>query len=172
MKMKIDKVSDRPAISVPLELIDYVIICLSVFIFMFMVVYTIVVWKKLPDIIPTNFDFSGKIKGYDSKSTLFVMLPVMFFITSLMTVLSRFPRIFGYMVTITKENAYQQYQAASRFLIILGLEMSVMFSVIQIMILVGAQTTHLPPVSYFVPVMMAAIFGTIIWYIMSSMKSK
>ena len=91
---------------VPLRKIDYAayIVCfLAVFI---MFIYCIVAWKRIPEQIPSYYDFSGNVRSYAGRSTvlsapisLLVLIPVLI-IVSFFPAAWNFPKI-----KITPHNA-------------------------------------------------------------------
>ena len=70
------------------------------------VVYVIAVYPMLPSKIPTNFAANGEITGYSSKTSLFILLGVMLFMTASFSVMLRLRALYRNMNlpwTVSKE---------------------------------------------------------------------
>lgn len=117
----------RPKIDVLLSKSDIITEVLGWILLFLMWCYVLFVYSKLPEIIPTHFSFSGKADAYGSKSSIFTLPILGLVIFVLLTILNRFPHIFNYPVTITEDNALQQYKMGTRVLRYLKLIIAIIF---------------------------------------------
>jgi hypothetical protein len=91
---------------------------------------SIYIFLKLPVIIPTHFNASGRVDGHGNKIT-FLILPV--FATLIywgLTVLNKYPQVFNYLTEITEENAQRQYSIATKMLRFMKLAILIIFSLV------------------------------------------
>lgn len=54
----------------------------------------LILWRRLPDRIVTNFDFSGEHGSYGAKSRIFVLIGIMFLLTGMFSALLRIPAVY------------------------------------------------------------------------------
>lgn len=129
-------------------------------------------FNELPDTIPTHFNFKGEVDGYGSKWTMF-FLPITASILYIgLTILNRFPHIFNYTVDITEENAERQYTIATKMIRALKLGVVVIFGLISIMTIYGAESNLFQIDPTIIPVASLIILVPLIYYIYKSIKSK
>ena len=57
---------------------DWLLIALSLVIATATAVFVIINYDKIPEKIPTNYDFQGNVTGYGSKSNVIVLLVMAF----------------------------------------------------------------------------------------------
>lgn len=74
-------------------------------------------WQVLPDQIPRHYNFAGDVDAYGDKSTLLLQIGVTVVLWLGLTILSRYPHIYNFIVKITEENAARQYQLARQLII-------------------------------------------------------
>lgn len=72
-------------------------------------IFTLRIYKKLPEKIPTHFDFQGKPDHFGSKKYAFFMPAIGLGIFILLTFLNQYPESANYPVEITKANYEIQY---------------------------------------------------------------
>ena len=113
--------NQRPKLKIEPSLFNKITIFLTWSTFIFLVVYTYHNYAQLPEIIPSHFNVEGKIDGYSSKSTLWILVGINFLINVGSFALSKFPHKFNYLVKITEENARRQYTLAIHILFISAL---------------------------------------------------
>ena len=105
---------------------------LSILVCVATIVYTIIVYKDLPQQIPSHFDAAGNITGYQGKSMLIVLAFLMLCLITLpMSVLVRVRKLYKAMNTpwkIPKGQEARVAEIAKDFLCITNLMMSVMFA--------------------------------------------
>lgn len=84
-------------------------------------------WQTLPEQIPRHYNFVGEVDAYGGKSTLLLLPLVGSVLWAGMTVLSRYPHIYNYLVEITEQNAARQYRLARRLIISLKAIIALLF---------------------------------------------
>ncbi|WP_010247684.1 DUF1648 domain-containing protein [Acetivibrio cellulolyticus] len=162
----------RPKIKISLTMLDIYLEVMAVIGVIIYVAILIYGWVKLPDIIPKHFNVSGQIDSYGSKSTLFILLPVIIFLYTLLTVMSRFPHIYSYPVEITQDNAEIQYTKAARLMRILKLVIVVIFTYIQYAIMNSALHQKSELGILFLPITLILVFVPLGYFIYQSVKNK
>lgn len=122
--------NSRPKIKVPLTKTDQFIENFSFVLLIFIWVFTIVSYVKLPDIVPIHFDASGRPNGFGNKWTLFILPLLASILYAGISYLNKYPWVFNYMVQITEENAESQYSSATRMIRLLKCSMMLIFCLI------------------------------------------
>lgn len=116
----------RPKIRIQPEPFDYMIELLNALIIICLIVLPAYHFFKLPDSIPSHFDFAGKADNYAGKISIWVMPAIGLFAFAGLSILQRYPQIYNYPFPLTKKNAPYLYRAAKRFLRLLKLIMSLL----------------------------------------------
>ena len=73
------------------------------------VLYVIITWKSIPDMIPGHYNIAGEIDKYSSKNSIWILIVVQILLFTMMSVLERFPNIWNTGVKITEENRERVY---------------------------------------------------------------
>ena len=117
----------RPKISIPYTYFDLIVEIAGLAAILSMWIVFIVTYSGLPDLIPTNYNFSGQAYNFGDKSFIikFPVIATVLFVG--MTILSRFPRIFNYPVVITENNAFFQYSNMARMVRCVNLSIVLVF---------------------------------------------
>jgi uncharacterized membrane protein len=89
-----------------------------------------VYYPRLPDSIPTHYNFSGEPDAWGAKTGLLVTPLIGAVLYAALTVLSRFPHKFNYPWAITESNARRQYILSRRMLSAVKLVLVFSFSYI------------------------------------------
>ena len=74
------------------------------------VLYVIITWKNIPDMIPGHYNIAGEIDKYSSKNSIWILIVVQILLFTMMSVLERFPNIWNTGVQITEENRERVYK--------------------------------------------------------------
>jgi len=122
--------NNRPRIKIPLETQDLILEMINISLLLFTWLYVIINFSELPETIPTHFNAQGEADDTGSKTLLWI-LPLVALVTyGTMFFISKKPHIHNYMVNITEENAFKNYQLSTRFLRYTNLFCLVLFSAI------------------------------------------
>lgn len=126
---------------------------------------------RLPNRIPTHFDFAGQANGWGSPAMLWLFPVVAVGLYLLMTVVVRFPSAFSYPVPVTAENRPRLEALNLSLIAWLKAEILCLFAWIQWMIVVAARQGYngLSPV--LIPVCIVAIFATVGWHIVAIFRA-
>ena len=159
----------RPKIQIPVSKIEIV---LEIFAFcgvLAILSYSFAYWSKLPDMVPTHFNFTGEADAWGAKSSILLMPAIVVILHIILTMVSRFPHLFNYPVRITEENARQEYILGRYFLKVLKLLIVWMFFFISrftISIALG-EKTNLGNIMW---VMMVTMFVILVGYFIFAFK--
>jgi uncharacterized membrane protein len=150
--------TNRPRKKVPFEPLDIIVECVSISLFVFLIIYTFLVYQQLPDTIPTHFSYKGEVDDFGSKSVL-VLLPILGIVLYVgLFFLNKYPHIHNYMVNITEENALKNYRFSTRIVRYTNLFLAIVFTLIQYMMIVSAQGKTTSLGSWIVPTIIGVSF--------------
>lgn len=135
-------------------------------------IITITVFSKLPEIIPTHFDLSGKPNVHGSKSVLFLLPTIGSLVFIGLTVLNFYPHHFNLPVQITEENAERQYQKATRLIRLLKIIIAFLFSLVVFLIYQSATSSTQSSSFWLMPLVLSSLVIPIAYYIFQSIKKK
>jgi uncharacterized membrane protein len=121
----------RPRIRPPRSQAEVVCLLLTAAGLLALLALTAYWWPRLPAIIPTHFGVDGRPNAYGSKATILYLPALLLLLTTLFSVLARYPWIFNYPVDITPENAARQYRRGRTLLAVMNAVMATLFAVIQ-----------------------------------------
>ena len=92
------------------------------------IVYILILWHKLPEQIPTHYNFAGEIDGYGGRGSLLLM-PVIALVTDLtVAVCGRFPKSWNTGVRVTVLNRVRVYRLVRDLMADLRLSMALAFA--------------------------------------------
>lgn len=124
---------DRPRITLLLSQFDKQLELAAKLVFCIMWLLVLFTFFTSPSIVPIHYNASGKADSYGNKSILFILPIVATVVYFGLTQLNKYPHVFNYMTTITKENAEQQYSIATRMLRFVKLAVLVIITVLIIL---------------------------------------
>lgn len=127
--------------------------------------YIAVSYNALPDIIPTHYGGGGKADGYGDKISILGLPAVATVIYIVITILNRFPHVFNYLSEITPENALVQYTNMTCMMRWLKLVVVVIFGSSAYQTIATARSADPQLGSWFLPVTMVLLYGTIFYFI-------
>lgn len=129
-------------------------------------------YLELPEIIPTHYNGTGEADGFGSKSNIFV-LPIISTILFIgLTILSKNPQVFNYLSKITKENARQQYENATRMMRILKLVVVLIFALIVFKTIQNVNGNANGLGIWFLPLTQAMIFIPMVYFLINANRKK
>ena len=132
--------NNRPKFKIPFQTIDIAIELVSVSLLLLIWAQAILEYSSLPDTIATHFNGSGKADDFGSKLTIWLIPSIATVMYVGLFYLNRFPHLHNYMVNITEDNAFKQYQFSTRVLRIVNLLCVVLMAYISYHIIIGAKT--------------------------------
>lgn len=161
---------ERPIIKLKLSATDLIVDRLVWAGLLFIWVFTIISYSRLPEIIPTHFDIKGQVNGYGSKITIWIVPAILAVIVAGISTLNKYPHIFNYLKPITPGNAQKQYVLATRMLRYLKLAVVVIFGLITVSTVSTANTQKAGIGIWVLPVSLIFIFVPIIIYFYEANK--
>lgn len=162
----------RPVIKVSRSALSWVSEAVTALTVFFIIFRTATVWPNLPGTIPVHFDASGNIDGWGGRGSVFLIPVLSVVLFGLLSLIAEYPHTFNYPVTITEENAARQYRYARDLIIYMKMEVAICFGYIQDSILRAALNQVQGLGIWFLPLFLVLIFGTVGYYIYSSIKYK
>ena len=127
--------------------------------------------SRLPDRIPTHFNFSGKPDGWGSPQLLWILPGFGSILYAGMTIVTRFPEAFNYPARVTPANRAVLQGLALRMIAWLKVEVMCLFAGIQYVTIESARRGGgaLPPFSMGTAIVV--VFGTIGWHVIAMRRS-
>ncbi|MFB2919708.1 MULTISPECIES: DUF1648 domain-containing protein [Aerosakkonema] len=164
--------TSRPVLNIPRSPLDGALEIVAFAGIAFNIIYLIVNWAAIPDIIPIHFDVFGKVDGMGSKLTilLFPSLSLLFYVS--LTIVNLFPHTFNYPVPITEQNAYRQYQMALRLMKWLKMQLIWLFAFIEWQIIQAAIRQEFVLNIGFLLVIILVIFATVGYYLWQAYQNR
>jgi len=162
----------RPRIHLTLSPLDKIIESTGVAFFVLLWLITIYSFARMPDQVPSHFNFSGKVDSYSGKWNLIVLPIIASVIYIAISQLGKYPHIFNYPVQITEQNAPRQYAIATRMLRLLKVMILVIFSLIIWFVYLTSTGAKDGLGLWFLPLMLALVFTPIVISIRSAFKNK
>lgn len=141
----------RPKIKIPLQPLDIIIDMTSVTLLILMVVYIVMSYGELPDIIPSHFNAKGEVDGHSDKSQLWLLPSVGIALFIGLFILNKYPHYHNYMVNITEDNALKNYRFSTRIVRFTNLFMSLIFVMISYTMIESAKGESFKLGSWFLP---------------------
>jgi len=171
LRRNMDK-SDRPMLKPELEPLDWLLEVLTLVGLMFFLGYFLYHYRKLPDIIPSHFSASGNPNEFSTKSSLWFLPGMAFFIYALLTIIALIPHQFNYIVKITPENALRQYTMAVRLIrylkmVLTGLFFYICFSTVRFSMKASSGLGM-----WFLPLFLTLILIPLFLYMIVSLRKK
>jgi uncharacterized membrane protein len=125
------KNTERPILAIKLTLFDKILEGFTFVTLLAFWVYTLLHYKKLPEVIPTHFDVMGQPDGYGLKWTIFALpvASILFYLALIFLV--NYPHKFNYAVPITKKNALVLYTISTQMIRVLKLMILLVFFVLE-----------------------------------------
>lgn len=166
------QIEQRPHIRPPRTALEMACLILTVAALLALIAMTAYWWPALPPIVPTHFGADGSPNAYGSKDSVLLLPGLLLALTLFFALLSRFPWVFNYPVTITPENAERQYRRGRLLLAVVNAAAALTFAYIQwqtIQVARGAATGLGPAFSVgaiivFVVVTPIAAIALIVWW--------
>jgi len=161
----------QPIIKIKKEPLDYFLDYGALIVLIVTWGFTVYHFNKLPDIIATHFDISGKPNDFGSKYTIWLLPAIITFVYVSIFTLNRNPHKFNYLTKITEQNAHKQYRLASRMMRILLFNITIMFAYITFKEIDGAYTKSSSLEWWFIPLLLlSTIIPTFYMIIVSGSK--
>jgi uncharacterized membrane protein len=161
---------NRPRVKIELDISDWIIEIIGATFLVLMILYPLYYYNELPYTIPIHFNISGQADRFSHKSTLWALPAIGLVMYIGLWILNKYPHIFNYPTEITAENASRQYRKATKLIRTLNMLVAASFFYIVYAIIQTATNKQDGLGSYFLPVFLVAIFGTISIYLFQAFK--
>ena len=161
---------DRPRISIPPDLGDYVVEGISLILLLLVVYLAGQHWPQLPPRIPVHLNGAGVVDQWESRNTIWIIPGISLLIYGGFSVLQRYPHTYNYLKPITRENAFEAYRLAIKLMRFLKMACLLLFLIIQYLIIKLA--IEVKPSISLLPVGLGLLFllGGIGWYAWKSYR--
>ena len=131
------------------------------------VLYVIIMWKNIPDMIPGHYNIAGEIDKYSSKNSIWIILVVQILLFTMMSVLERFPNIWNTGVKTTDKNREVVYTTLRNMQTYLKMMIMLYFSYMTFQSIAGER---LNSISVFV--FLILVFGGMAIFLAKIFKSR
>lgn len=168
--MSYKKPVPRPKIKISLTRCDYILEATSLWLLVASFLYTWISYQNLPESIPSHYNIKGEVDDYGNKAIIFVLPAISLVLHVLLTVLSFFPQLFNYPVSITQANALKQYTLATKALRVLKISLTTTFALI-LWTVVNPGSSFFPPI-LLAPIILALVLTPVVVLIRLSYKYK
>jgi uncharacterized membrane protein len=162
----------RPVLKLKYSKFEKILELAAVIFLITAILLTLLYWPSILEKIITHCDIKGNPDSYGGKGSLLIMPIVSAGIYLLITLLSRFPHSFNYIVDINEENAIFQYNNARILMLCIKAEIMCMFAYLQWRFIIESIKGNGRLGILFLPVFLIVIFGTLIYFVKKSVKNK
>ncbi|MBL7875013.1 MAG: DUF1648 domain-containing protein [Cyclobacteriaceae bacterium] len=162
----------RPILKIELTRGDWIVEAVAIFVLIGTVVYLIMNYPDLPEKIATHYNINGKVNATGSKMMLWIPVGIAIFLYGLITVASRFPHRFNYLVPITEDNARHQYSLSLKMMRFLKLVLVLIFAYLTYITIAQSKGGHAGLGVWFLPATIISIFTILISYLIKSSKKQ
>lgn len=140
---------------------------LSLLVLVGSVVFLAGYWKQIPAEVPMHYNAAGEIDRWGTKAELLILPVIAWLLYGLLTVVEQVPSAWNTGVKVTAENREQVYALLGHMLSTLKLLVMVMFAWITLWC---ALARPLPV--WFLPVVLAAVFGNMAYWLVRIFRAR
>lgn len=141
------------------------IICIGLLIGI--IIYLILRWDSIPDKIPGHYNAAGAVDRWGDKKELLILPIITSILYILLTAVENLPKIWNTGVRVTEQNKKRVYRTLKKALETEKLLMVAVFSFITI----NSSLSRTFP-TWFLPVSLLLVFGSLIFFLLKLTKSK
>ncbi|MEO0340551.1 MAG: DUF1648 domain-containing protein, partial [Bacteroidota bacterium] len=163
---------ERPKLTIDWQPIDWLIETIGAIALVLMILLPILYLGILPDEVPRHFNAAGEADAMGSKNTIFLLSGIGFLMYISLWYLNKFPHTFNFPTKITKENAYIQYQNATRMMRTVNTFIAISFAYITYMIIQNGLGNANGLGRYFTPIFLGLTFLIVFLGIYNAAKKK
>jgi uncharacterized membrane protein len=161
----------KPWLFIPKTTLEKVLDLLGNVLLLMGIINLIIEWAYIPDTVPTHFNAGGEADGWGSKRNLWILLVVGFLIWFFLSILEKFPHLYNYLM-LTEENRERQYKNARLMMNIFKNETLVFFVYLSVKMTDAAKEGAGKIGFWDVPLFLAVVLGTMIFFLVRSIKLK
>ncbi len=163
--------NQRPKLRLTLSKADKIIEILGWVLLTTHWILTAVNYQNLPEVIPTHYNASGVADGFGDKWLILTLPLVATVLLVAMTIVNRFPHLFNYPATITKDNALSQYTHATRLIRLLKVVVTVIFNLLTYQTIRHANQQSQGLETWFLPFVLGLVFIPLAYFAVKSSKT-
>lgn len=163
---------ERPKLKIKLTNTDTIFEFVGWILIVFVWSLAIKNYSNLPNSIPTHYNAVGQADGFGGKVSIFLIPLVATVLFVGLTIINKFPHVFKYPTSITKDNALKQYTNATRLVRYLKCILVFIFGLITYQTIRRAEGQTYGLGLWFLPMILGLIFIPLIYFIFRSIKSK
>ena len=143
------------------RIIDYVLLGLAVLCFLFMLIFIIVKYPSLPDMLPSHYNARGEIDGWSGKASAAFFPPIIgFFLLLILGPIQFFPQIWNNTQGVPAYKLPRVIRSTRTGLCLMLFLMEAFFGAVALC------TVHLMPLPGFVSYLFMGLIAVIIVYIL------
>jgi Protein of unknown function (DUF1648). len=165
--------SNRPRIQPELTGLDIALEVFSFGILAALLLFLALNWPQLPERVPKNFGFDGRVEAWGPKASLFAMPACLIFLDIVLTAVSRFPWTYNLPVEVTERNAPRVYQVGTRLLRLMKAIISLAFCWIEFTMIRNARgdSSGVGIGVFFAPIFVLVLALVVAWSISAAKKA-
>ena len=129
-------------------------------------IFLIIVWRKIPSVMPTHFNAAGEADSYGKKITLILMPILGYMILLAIIFFERFPNVWNFPVEVNDSNRNRLYMLSFQMMAVVKIMMVVLF------IYIGILTIYYPMPIWPMYLIFGIMFGAIILSIVRMIRVK
>lgn len=160
---------NRPNITIEKPFLHNVLDIIGISALLLSIAYVVLNWSSIPEVVPHHFNAAGEPDRWGDKWTVFLLPSIGVLMWIGLSFLERIPDSYNYVVKITEGNAERQYYYAVTMIRLLKNEIAIFFALLSQKI-VEMSSTQETLEFWIVPVFLVILFGTIIIYLVKSIR--
>lgn len=137
---------------------------------LFLLIYTLLNYRQLPETISMHFNWKGEVDRQGNKATIWIIPGILIIILIGLSTLNKYPQVFHYHTKITSQNAERQYTLATRLIRFLKLAIVIIFLFINIKTINVALNGSPGIGGWFLPIFILVICLPTVVYLYMAMK--
>lgn len=162
---------NRPVLKIKQTPIEKILNIIAFVIFLGSILYILFEWSSMPNEVPGHYNAIGEVDRWGRKGELWIVPFVGLVLWVGLSILEKFPHIHNYS-NLTEDNAEQQYKNSRLMLNFLKNEILLIFAYINWKDIQVAKGQAESLGICFLPIFLIIIFGTLIFFVLRSLRLK
>ncbi|WP_029268201.1 DUF1648 domain-containing protein [Virgibacillus alimentarius] len=162
---------NRPVLKIKQTPIEKILNIIAFVIFLGSILYILFEWSSMPNEVPGHYNAIGEVDRWGRKGELWIVPFVGLVLWVGLSILEKFPHIHNYS-NLTEDNAEQQYKNSRLMLNFLKNEILLIFAYINWKDIQVAKGQAESLGIWFLPIFLIIIFGTLIFFVLRSLRLK
>jgi len=146
---------------------DIVVNVLCIGMLLGVIIYLFINWSNIPDNLAGHYNAAGNIDRWGSKGEILITPIIAWIMYIGLTIIERFPQIWNTGIKVTESNKEKVYRILKNLLGTLKVYLVFIFLFITVY-----QSILLPLPTWFLPVSLILVFGTLLFFIVKLVKIK